>query len=113
VSAMNKVVAAVAEAASQNIDASPTITPVLDLTNIQNGSKTLASMLNVVPITAAASFGLASGISPEQNSPGGDTEEKAPIQFEQNNTSPEALSSIEIYRQTKNQLSQARPVLAS
>jgi len=40
-----------------------------------------------------------------------ETGEAAPIQFTQNNYSPESLSSIEIYRQTKNQLSQARPVI--
>jgi hypothetical protein len=63
VSAMNKVVAAVADAASQNIDTNPTITPVLDLSNIQNGSKTLSSMFGTIPIAAAASLQQANAIS--------------------------------------------------
>ena len=34
------------------------------------------------------------------------------VKFEQNNYSPEALTEIEIYRQTKNQLSQLKSALA-
>jgi hypothetical protein len=71
----------------------------------------------VTPISAAASFGQASLISAEQTaaqseqvavSPGGTS-----VKFEQNNYSPESLSEIEIYRQTKNQLSQLRSALST
>jgi hypothetical protein len=55
---------------------------------------------------------LASGISvPGTGEDPSQTGEAAPIQFTQNNYSPESLSNIDIYRQTKNQLAQARPVL--
>lgn len=102
---------------SDVIDVNPTITPVLDLTNIQNGAKSLDSLLNVIPITAAASFGQASSISSEQEAAqllkDVLSAEASSIKFEQNNYSPESLSSIEIYRQTRNQLAQAKSVLAT
>jgi hypothetical protein len=70
----------------------------------------------VTPITAAASYGQASLISAEQLA--AQTEELAvplggtSVKFEQNNYSPEALTEIEIYRQTKNQLSQLKSALS-
>lgn len=100
---------------SDNLDASPVITPVLDLSQVQSKARDLANLANVVPITAAASFGQASVISSEQTAvqeelatpvPGGTS-----VKFEQNNYSPEALSEVEIYRQTKNQLSQLKSAL--
>ena len=71
---------------------------------------------DVAPITAAGSYGQASTISAEQArvlaeqavvASGG-----AAVKFEQNNYSPEALTEVEIYRQTKNQLSQLKSALA-
>lgn len=112
----NDTIAAMKKSFASVVDVNPTITPVLDLTNIQNGAKTLDSMLNVVPITAAASFGQATSISSmaEAAQLAKDAvSDQAPIKFEQNNHSPEALSDIDIYRQTKNLLAQARPVLAA
>lgn len=101
----------VAKAVEDHIDPNPTITPVLDLTNIQNGSKYLE---NVIPITAAASYGKGNAISAAVHAAQLAREEAqkaAAIQYIQNNYSPEALSAIEIYRQTRNQLAQAKPVL--
>jgi hypothetical protein len=69
-----------------------------------------------VPITAAASYGHATSIS--SSTPTTQADETnvatpaASVTFEQNNYSPEALSEVEIYRQTKNQLSQLRMALA-
>lgn len=99
----------ISDIVSAEINPDPTITPVLDLSQIHEGAKKIGSIL---PTTAALS--LASGVTVP--GAGGDlsqTDQPAPIQFIQNNTSPESLSEIEIYRQTKNQLAQARPVLAS
>jgi tape measure domain-containing protein len=96
-----------------SFDIEPIITPILDLSTIDADSRRLNEMLNVVPITAAASYGAAAAISvPVQ----GGSEEVAPtagpsFKFEQNNYSPESLSPVEIYRQTKNQLSMARSAL--
>jgi tape measure domain-containing protein len=98
-----------------DMDVNPTITPVLDLTQVTKDAKQLSDMTNVVPIQAAVSFGSAAAISATQGAqPDGtvDPETGAKVfKFEQNNYSPEALSEAEIYRQTNNQLSQAKSAL--
>jgi tape measure domain-containing protein len=98
------------------IGTDPTITPVLDLSQIQADAKNMSDMLNVVPITAAASYNQAAAISADQNTVQTALDETASteasvIKFEQNNYSPTALSEADIYRQTKNQLSQAKAAL--
>jgi hypothetical protein len=116
--AMRESVSKLSSAVLTNIDINPTITPVLDLSLIASDAKTMASMLNVVPITAAASYGQASVISASQNTVQSPLDDAVlasggtQIKFEQNNYSPESLSEAEIYRQTKNQLSQAKGALA-
>jgi tape measure domain-containing protein len=99
------------------IDTEPVITPVLDLSNIQNGSQKMTDMMNVVPISAAASFKQGAIISAEQLAQAVQSEDIAPapvqLNFEQNNTSPESLSPIQIYRQTKNLLAQAEGAIGS
>jgi hypothetical protein len=112
ISAMTKSVQDVHAAVVSELDPNPTITPVLDLTQVQNGSKSLASMFGTTPI-GVVSLGQAASVSTGQNSPGVETVQPSVIRFEQNNYSPESLSPIEIYRQTKNQLSQAKAVLAT
>lgn len=98
------------------IDMDPVITPVLDLSNIQRDAKALGDLSNVIPITAAASYNQAASISAAQEA--SQTVQDAPaetpvqqVNFEQNNYSPKALSETEIYRQTNNQLSQAKSAL--
>jgi len=106
--AIKKSMSGISEAVSASIDPNPTITPVLDLSQIQAGASRIGSLM------PTASLSLASGIAvPGSGEDQSETAQAAPIQFIQNNTSPESLSPIEIYRQTRNQLSQARPVLAS
>jgi tape measure domain-containing protein len=99
----------ISEAAINELDVNPTITPILDLTQVKSKAAELAAL------TAAGSYGQASAISSAQTK----TEAEqiaatggATVKFEQNNYSPEALSDIEIYRQTKNQLSQLKSSLA-
>jgi tape measure domain-containing protein len=97
---------------TDELNLNPVITPILDLTQVQKDAQNL-----VVPITAAASFGQASTISSEQIA-AQTASEVAPvpattsIKFEQTNNSPVALTEIEIYRQTRNQISQLKSVLA-
>ena len=98
------------------VDLDPTITPVLDLTQVQNGVTQMNSMLAPTPIVPATSSGQASSISASQAAASADetvpnSGDLASITFQQNNYSPESLSEIDIYRQTKNQLAQARNVL--
>jgi tape measure domain-containing protein len=114
--AMRKSMSELSDVVTEEIDSNPVITPVLDLTQIRNQSQELAALTNVVPITAATSFRQASTISSAQTAAQVDQTTVAPggtsVKFEQNNYSPESLSEVEIYRQTKNQLSQLKSVLA-
>jgi phage-related protein len=97
----------------------PTITPVVDLTQVQEGANQMSDMLNAsATVTPTVSYGQASAISSSTlSADGGATDTTAQggtsITYQQNNYSPEALSEIEIYRQTKNQLSQLRSALAT
>jgi tape measure domain-containing protein len=114
--AMQKSMQDISAAVSDNLEANPVITPVLDLTQIRSQSEELAALTAPSPITAAVSASQASRISSAQLASQAEQTNIAPggtsVKFEQNNYSPEALSAIEIYRQTKNQLSQVKSVLA-
>jgi hypothetical protein len=95
----------------------PVITPVLDLSQVRSQASALEALTNVTPITAAASYNQASLISSAELA--AQMEEIAAagslgpnVKFEQNNYSPKALTEIEIYRQTRNQLSQLKSILA-
>jgi tape measure domain-containing protein len=110
--AMLGAMAAIPDLAEMN----PTITPVLDLTQVQAGADQMNTMINAASV-ATVSTDQAASISVSQAVSGGATDTTAPdksvIKFEQNNYSPESLSPVEIYRQTKNQLSQMRTALAN
>lgn len=98
-----------------SIDDQPTITPVLDLTGIQNGSKELRDMMasmtggeielnaKTASVTSVLNDILASTQKQQQTQQG--------TTFIQNNYSPKALSQIDIYRQTRNQLLMAKGAL--
>lgn len=117
IDSMKESMAGLSDALSSEIDADPTITPVLDLSQVQQDADSMKSILeNLVPITAASSYSQAAAISAADKRAAEEAAQVASvgtnIQFEQNNYSPEALSAIEIYRQTQNQLSQAKMALA-
>lgn len=86
----------------------PTIRPVLDMSNINAGTSKLSSMLS-----GKTSLGLASSIAKRTNTSQsfvGPTQPQSSstYTFTQNNYSPKSLSSVEIYRQTKNMLTSIR-----
>jgi tape measure domain-containing protein len=88
----------------------PTITPVLDLTGVQNGSKKLQGIIDKSPLgsvslshAAVISTRQAAASAEDMSAAGGQS-----IKFEQNNFSPKALTATEVYRQTRNQLSQLK-----
>ena len=111
--AMQKSVSSIHDEVLNELDSTPVITPILDLTTIRSQAKELG---NLIPITAATSYDQATLISAQQTTAQVDQTVTAPtgatLTFEQNNYSPEALSEIDIYRQTKNQLSQLKSALA-
>jgi hypothetical protein len=99
------------------LDTEPVITPILDLTAVQTGADQMSNIVATTPVVASASYGQATSISSEQAAQATQEPSVAPggtlVQFEQNNYSPTALTEVEIYRQTKNQLSQIRTALAT
>jgi hypothetical protein len=86
----------------------PTITPVLDLTKVEAEARKLSTIMGVTPMIARASFEqaeiVATTTTPPQEEVLTDTRAQQPteIKFEQHNYSPEALSTADIYRQTRN-----------
>ena len=97
----------------------PTVTPILDLTNLKKGGSEIGKL---VPSTAsvpanlsyAAAAKLSSDISDTRSQSATESTQEPVVknfEFKQYNTSPESLSNIEIYRQTKNQLAQLRGVI--
>ena len=92
-----------------DMDVNPTITPVLDLTQVKTEAKKLGDISTATPIRVAAEISAARQAQLDTDV---DPEIGAKVfKFEQNNYSPEALSEAEIYRQTSNQLSQAKSAL--
>ena len=118
VTSLQRSVRGISDALSTNVDMDPTITPVLDLSQVQSEARKLGGLTNVTPITAAVSYGQASAISSEteeaaqvEAAASATTSASTEIRFEQNNYSPESLSAVEVYRQTNNQLGQAKAAL--
>lgn len=91
-------IASMAEVAAEEIDTVPIIRPVLDLSGVYAGSRDLDAMFS-----RRQAFSI--GTDDNFDTPGGLNGGRGFIQFNQYNYSPKALSSIDIYRQTNNQLS--------
>lgn len=97
--------------ALNHIDSNPVITPVLDLSQVQSGAKKLGDITS--PFSVATASKTAAAVTSQQAKTITDAAQaQTPVlQFSQTNNSPKALSDVEIYRQTKNQLSQAKQLL--
>lgn len=97
-------IAQIMAAFDSDVDTQPTIRPVLDLSNIEMGTKKLSSMFSQnQAMTISARFSRDANAEIQN---GATTPTKSNVyQFTQNNYSPKALSRVEIYRQTNNQFS--------
>jgi len=92
---------------------SPTITPVLDLTSVKKNADQLNSVLSSNPLVVNSAYSSATQAGEgfdnnkktvdENAASAGDT-----FNYNQYNTSPKALSTADIYRLTKNQLATAK-----
>jgi len=95
---------------------SPTIRPVLDLTDVRANAGMITKLLAAEPVFVATSTdkanNAASGYNDNQTATDESMSGAVNAIFNQYNTSPKALSAAEIYRQTNNQISTARGVLA-
>jgi chemotaxis signal transduction protein len=96
-------------------DLNPTITPVLDLSRVAEGARGLNSMMALASLTPDVSNVQARilAASTEVNTIGTDEVEPAPtnLTFIQNNNSPKALSTNDIFRQTRSQIATAKEKL--
>lgn len=98
-------------------DLNPVVTPVLDLTSIQKDASGIGALLGGTPLDVGASYSAAARASDGYRSNQAALSEQLAeaagtnVSFTQNNHSPKALSSIDIYRNTNNQLSVARGAL--
>lgn len=100
--------------AADLVDFQPTIAPVLDLSQVKKDAASLTDILAMPPldVTGTASSAQGANSSFEGNRNNGTGTETNPsgatYSYTQYNTSPKALSTTEIYRQTKNLVSQTK-----
>ena len=114
IDAMKSELAKVSEIMAAEVDPNPVIAPVIDLTQFRDDAarfkKELSNVVSMANISAGQAASITMGAPSGLNTTA--TQLRAPvIQFEQNNYSPKTLSSVEIYRQTKNQLALAKEAL--
>ena len=116
IDSMKSAIAHVSDIVNGEMDAEPTIRPVLDLSNVQNGVGKINSLFSKgldmsVSYNKAveASRSRKAESSPSIENPS-NYQQPAPntFSFVQNNYSPKSLSRSEIYRQTNNQFSAFR-----
>lgn len=103
INAVSNTIANIADVINNDIDAEPTIRPVLDLSNVTSGVRQIDAAFSR---TQALSISASRSQREDEIQNGETTSSKGnTYQFTQNNYSPKALSRVEIYRQTKNQFS--------
>ena len=115
IDAFSQAVSSLGDDINGNLDLSPTITPVLDLSAVSADASKLTTMLDTTsPRIRASVIGAPSKTvrGSDTDSKNSDTSNSGPsLSFVQNNYSPKSLSRIDIYRDTKNQFSQLKGVL--
>lgn len=97
-----------------DLEINPVVSPVLDLAKAKAGADQLSGLFNsqqtIRANVEAARPKVPEPVQPASQQPVNHTTE---INFTQNNTSPEALSAMDIYRNTQNQLRQIREAALS
>lgn len=98
----------VGDIVSTDINMEPTIRPVLDLTNVKKSADDIDALLSYRSIRpdGIRDYAMSASLRNSPVAAGGDIYSPTTnVTFQQTNNSPKALSSAEIYRQTRNQLS--------
>lgn len=115
--AMKKTIAALPSAIDDNVDFNPTIRPVLDLSELQSAARGIDPMLasTIAPTTTLRSAtGAEMGYESNRDAVAEQVAlvgaEARKVEFNQHIHSPKAVSNIEIYRQTNNQLALMKEV---
>lgn len=98
-------------------DFSPTIRPIMDLSEVRRGSEFIQSLMATKPIHASVTASMAKGHAEDLRQRDIEAAEAAKnrpadgVTFIQNNHSPKALTTTEIYRKTKGVVNKAKKVL--
>ena len=109
VKAFSGIIGKISDAIKGGMDIQPTITPVLDLTNVNNGLKTINGKYGL-NMAVQTSSGFENNRSNGIIGPNG-TSVTSGFTFNQYNTSPKSLSRAEIHRDTMNGLQLARTLI--
>jgi len=112
--AMSDAISGVSDLIQNGDDWTPTIRPVIDLSNIESGAKSINAMFSRNQALQISGRMTSSAIAAyEGNGVNGGSTQGTTYQFTQNNYSPKALSRADIYRQTKNQFSALKGLVES
>jgi tape measure domain-containing protein len=112
--ALKKTLTGVNDLIKGDLDTTPVISPVLDLTSMRKSAEQIGGMFRTQTIaldtSVAAARDASVGYQANQDilAENGNVERVPVVEYNQYNNSPKALSNEEIYRNTKNQLSIAK-----
>lgn len=108
-SSMREAMAAIPDLLASDMDLSPTIRPVVDLSDVSRNAALVDGMFGNADINAGNAGSQASVINQNRSDSAeasaessGDSTNVTNVEFKQYNTSPKAISEIEVYRNTKN-----------
>lgn len=110
-------IAGLASAVQMDLDMSPTIRPVLDMTQFKRDAQGMGNVMTAPVVRPTTSLEAAQDIQAAVDSrPSADVSVAGPtkiveVKMEQTNISPEPLTTAEIYRRTNNQVSQVKGIL--
>lgn len=111
---LSSIMSVISDQLNNTEEFNPTITPVLDLTNVEANAARLGRMFGSGTITAANLTSAQTAITAADVISGTLSTSATPVSgvsFTQINNSPEALSTADIYRNTRNQISMAKEEL--
>lgn len=118
--ALSEALSAVSDMVDGEVDMNPTITPVLDLSQVKNQAGALDGLLDgsFAPITSAGQASQISQMRDHQSANegiqnGSENGALSSFNFTQNNYSPKALEPVEIYRRTKSSVATVKEALSA
>ena len=121
IDSMKSAISHISDIVNNEMDSEPTIRPVLDMTNVQNGVQEINSLFSK-GLNMSASYDKALAVT-RSNKVGSSVSEihssnyqqpaSNSFNFVQNNYSPKALSRKDIYRQTRNQFAAMKGAVSS
>lgn len=115
VTGFSSVIGRISDVVNNNMDVTPTIRPVIDISNIEKGTEDIRRLFGdgggftpSMSTVKAKSISVNDNKSGSSNNTNGTTKE---VTFIQHNNSPKALSPVEIYRNTRNLLSKTQKLV--